>query len=171
MVTLQPNEKILMTIHKHWFVFFGRMITLLSVGVVPLFGFLFAPELELFINPDSLWYLLLFFAMMWWLVLLFLFFIEWLDYWLDAWVITDQRVIDIDQKGLFRREVSEFILARIQDVKIETPGFIGTVLKFGNIRIQTAGEESFTIEAVPHLNEIKNLIMSFAHRGAMRDPD
>ena len=44
MVTLQPNEKILMTIHKHWFVFFGRMVALLSVGAVPLFGFLFAPD-------------------------------------------------------------------------------------------------------------------------------
>ncbi|MEK7649796.1 MAG: PH domain-containing protein [Patescibacteria group bacterium] len=160
-----------MTIHKHWFVFFGRMLSLLFMGSVPFFGFLLAPELALAINPESLWFLLLFFAMIWWLVLLFIFFVEWLDYWLDAWIITDQRIIDIEQKSLFRREVSEFVIARIQDIKIETPGFIGTVLKFGNIRIQTAGEESFTIEAIPRLNETKNLIMSFAHRGALSDPD
>ncbi len=160
-----------MTLHKHWFVFFGRMFAILLLGLVPLFGFLFVPELERVIDPASLRYFLLFFAMIWWLVLLFIFFIEWLDYWLDAWIITDQRIIDIDQQSLFRREVSEFVLARVQDVTIEIPGFVETVLKFGNIRIQTAGEESFTIEAVPNLNEAKNLIMSFAHKSAAREPN
>ncbi len=152
-----------MTIHRHWFVFFGRMVALLVIGTVPLLGFVFAPELATVINPDYIWHLILFFSMIWWLMLLFMFFIEWLDYWLDAWIITDQRIIDIEQKGLFRREVSEFVLARVQDVTIETIGFIGTLLKFGNIRIQTAGEKDFTIKMIPNLNEAKNLIMSFAH--------
>jgi len=152
MITLKENEKILMTLHKHWLIIAGRLIFILTLGVIPLAGF--------FLTDNTA--LLIFALALWWLTLLLLFFIEWLDYWLDAWIITDLRIIDIEQKGLFHREASEFIISRVQDVTTTVPGLLATFFKFGNLTIQTAGEMSFTAYSVPNLNEAKNLILAQA---------
>ena len=141
-----------MTLHKHWLIIAGRLIFILALGTMPLAGFFFVSNTALLIFALALW----------WLTLLLLFFIEWLDYWLDAWIITDLRIIDIEQKGLFHREASEFIISRVQDVTTTVPGLLATFFKFGNLTIQTAGEMSFTAYSVPNLNEAKNLILAQA---------
>lgn len=81
----------------------------------------------------------------WLLVLWIIFFIEWTDYYLDLWIISDRRVIDMEQKGFFHREVTSFTYEQIQDITVETRGIIETILKFGTLHIQTAG----------HLRDIK----------------
>ncbi|MBI4121503.1 MAG: PH domain-containing protein [Candidatus Ryanbacteria bacterium] len=152
MVSLKQNEKILMTLHKHWLVLAGRVVAILLLATLPL------PTLFFFENMA-----LVFFCLsLWWLVLLLIFFIEWLNYWLDAWVITDTRIIDIEQRGLFHRETSEFAVSRVQDVTTSVEGVLATFLKFGDITVQTAGEMSFTAYAVPLTNEAKNLILDLA---------
>lgn len=66
---------------------------------------------------------------------------EWTDYYLDVWILTDKRLIDVEQRGLFHRKVSSLDLRNIQDIKIETKGLIATFLKFGDIHVQTAGAD------------------------------
>ena len=82
-----------------------------------------------------------------------------MDYYLDALVITDKRILNVDQSGLFRHTVSEFRLDRVQDVTIEVPNFIATMLRYGNITIQTAGEVSFSISEVPTPHIARDLIL------------
>ena len=93
---------------------------------------------------------------------LFIFFEMWLEYWLDAWIVTNFRLIDINQIGLFRREHSEIPLSRIQDISIETNGVLATFLGYGNIRIQTAGEDDFHGRTMPNLDEVKNCLMEYS---------
>lgn len=75
----------------------------------------------------------------WLLVLWVMFFIEWTDYYLDMIVITDKRIIDVEQKGFFHREVTSFLYDQIQDITVETRGVVRTFFKFGDLHIQTAG--------------------------------
>lgn len=164
MITLQENEKILATIHQHWIVIVGRMVIVLFLGAVP---FLFIPlEYEFldFVPESSIHPLTVFISSLWWMALTLLFFINWLQYWLNAWIITDTRVISIEQKSLFFRESSEFLLSRVQDITVETPGLFASFLGYGNISVQTAGETSFTGRRMPNLNEAKNLIMEHADK-------
>lgn len=105
----------------------------LSSGILPLDESI-KNAIETFVSKwkvfgYSLWFLLL------WVV----FFIEWTDYYLDLWVITDRRIIDVEQKGFFHREVTSFKFEQIQDITVETRGLIETFLKFGTLHIQTAG--------------------------------
>jgi len=58
---------------------------------------------------------------------------------LTAVVITTERVVDFDQHSLFVRQISETLFTNIQDITMEQNGFWATVLKFGTIKIQTAG--------------------------------
>lgn len=54
------------------------------------------------------------------------------------YIITNQRVIKIDQNGLFNREISEAEIERIQEISTEIKGPIRTIFNFGRVKIQTA---------------------------------
>jgi hypothetical protein len=57
----------------------------------------------------------------------------------NAFIITSQRVVDIDQRGFFDRTVSEAAFEKIQDVSYRVKGVWSTMLDFGTVVIQTAG--------------------------------
>ena len=94
-----------------------------------------------------------------------MFFVIWTSYYLDVLIITDKRVIDIDQKGFFSREVATLSLDKIQDITITISGILATFMDFGTVKIQTAGEsKEFTIRDVPEPAKIKSTIYSLQHR-------
>ncbi len=63
----------------------------------------------------------------------------WYIWSMNILAITNQRVIDINQHGLFRRTVAETTYDKIQDVRYTIHGLWQTMFKFGSIIIQTAG--------------------------------
>lgn len=88
-------------------------------------------------------------------------FLIWIDYYLDVWIITDERIVNIEQKGLFLREASDLEFSKIQDVTVDVVGLIPTVLNYGDVFIQTAGEkERFKFRQVPDPYALKSLIMA-----------
>lgn len=155
MIQLSENEKVVAAVHRHWIVV-ARKMTLVVLLLVPLIGIL------IFVSRVSQKFagLILYAVVIYFLFVLFLAFRSWIDYYLDMWILTDKRLIDIEQTGLFQREVSEIPLFRIQDVTVSIPGFAATFLKFGTITIQTAGEKDFYIREISKVYEIKDLIMN-----------
>lgn len=61
-------------------------------------------------------------------------FIAW---YFSVFIVTDQRLIQITQKGMFHRSVVDLGLSQIQMVNYEVSGLQETVLGFGTIMIQT----------------------------------
>lgn len=59
-------------------------------------------------------------------------------------LITNQRVIYLDQKNFFQRKIVETNLDKIQDVASDTNGAIKTALGYGNLIIRTAGASQGT---------------------------
>lgn len=90
-------------------------------------------------------------------------FVMFMDYWLDVFILTEKRLIDIDQTGLFSRTVAELRLYRIQDVTAQVKGFWQAIFDYGSVFIQTAGEiERFHFEKVPHPNKLAKDILELA---------
>lgn len=75
------------------------------------------------------------------LVAFFLFFgfYQWFVYNNHLYILTNQRVIIIEQKGLFGRKITEAELEKIQNMTVEVRGAVGTLLNFGDITLRTAG--------------------------------
>jgi hypothetical protein len=90
----------------------------------------------------------------------------WTDHYLDIWVITDRRIIAINQVTLFRRQIGSFRLEKLQDMNIEINGFIATMLHFGSIEAQTASgsEEEFQSRYMPNPRELKAVILEAADK-------
>lgn len=81
-------------------------------------------------------------------------------YYLNLHIVTEIRVVDIDQKGLFRHVVSTLNIGQIEDVTSDTSGILGTVFDFGTVYVQTAGaRERFEFQNVPHPAKLSKIII------------
>ena len=68
---------------------------------------------------------------------LLLFIPSWIAWYYSVFIVTDQRFIQITQKGLFHRSVVDIGLNQIQMVNYEVAGLQETLLGFGTIMVQT----------------------------------
>jgi len=66
-----------------------------------------------------------------------LFFPDWMSWYYSVFIVTDQRFIQITQKGFFHRSVVDMNLSQIQLVNYEISGLQETLLGFGTIMMQT----------------------------------
>lgn len=88
-----------------------------------------------------------------------------LDYYLDTWIVTTRRILNIEQTGLFGRTVSELRLYRIQDVTAVVNGMGATFFNYGNVEIQTAAEHThFLFEQVGAPNNIAKVILELSEK-------
>lgn len=163
---LEQNETILKVVRKHWFILFTKTLAMVIAGILPLIlvSLVFGNDFFQQFIKDSTMLLgpALFFAAAWLLLMWMALFTVWTDYYLDIWIITDRRVIAIDQRGFFDRQVSSFRLERMQNLTIEIEGLIETLFDFGDIDADTASTEHFRINGIPKPRDIKSLIQGCA---------
>lgn len=163
---LDPGEKVILEVRKHWIVFANHASGLLFAAFLPFILFtvlkIFVPGILSITFPGNNAALFLFFYSLWLLVLWLSFFVDWTKYYLDVWYVTEKRIIIADQKYLFDREISNIRFDKIQDVSVDVNGLIPTFLDFGNIRVQTASEDNteFIMTVVRHPEEVRRIIFS-----------
>ena len=87
------------------------------------------------------------------------FFPYWLSWFYSVFIVTDQRLIQITQKGLFHRSIVGLGLNQIQMINYEIAGLQETMLGFGTIMIQTL-VGSLTIHEVHHPAKIQKEMLS-----------
>lgn len=66
-----------------------------------------------------------------------IFFLPWVSWYFSLFIMTDQRFIQITQKGFFNRSVADVNLDLIQSINYEIKGLEQTILNFGTIKVQT----------------------------------
>ncbi len=62
---------------------------------------------------------------------------NWIGWFYSVYIVTNERIIEIKQHGLFNRRVTEFGLDKIQNVNYHITGLEAVVLHYGNITVQT----------------------------------
>lgn len=156
----KESEEVVLLLRQHPFTILIRVALFCLVSLVPIIvGIIFQAYLEkynwlnLFLFISSIYYLSLWLGIFYSLTM----------YTLNTVIITDQRIIDNNQQGLFNRKVSELHGHRIQDVSVHTSGIIETFLHFGNVTVQTAAsEKQFVFHQIPRPEKVKDVIMQIA---------
>lgn len=155
-IELEAGEEVLQIVRKHWFIIFVELFgafLLLLVPYLVLFVLAIFPNLLTAVGISLQDYTLLitFSTALWTLLSLLVGFTAWTHYYLDLWVITDRRIISVDQIHFFNRTVSMFRLERLQDIEFKVKGLIPTLLNFGTVQAQTAGahESNFYTTGLP----------------------
>lgn len=153
---LEKGEKIILSLRRHWLIFIKTILFHLILLGIPVALYFIALPLNWFNNLAIFFQsFILLFASAYYLTICALFFSAWTNYQLDTWFVTNHRIIDINQNGLFHRLISWQRLERIQDVASETKGFWGTFFHFGYVYIQTAGEKArFIFAQIPYPEEV-----------------
>ena len=147
----QEKEKIILLLRRHPFIILTKIVGWATIALIPVIFYLFMGNLigGLF-SFELLQALTVLFMSIYYLYIWLFAFHSFVDYYLDVWIVTDERIVNIEQKGLFARTVSEQKLYRIQDVTSELKGFFSTLLDYGTVYIQTAAEkERFIFKQVP----------------------
>lgn len=125
-------EKVEMVIRRHWIVF-------VVVGLYGLFGVIISLAILWMFGATT--FALLGLSIFWMFFSMFLY-IEWLNHELDLFVITNNRVICVEQKSFLNRVVGECNLWQVQEVGSQTKGFFSNIFNYGTITITTAGSTS-----------------------------
>lgn len=145
----EAKEKIILLLRRHWItnlpwiLIAGLMIILPPfVRTFPFFTFL----------PGRFQLMAL---IIWYLLTIAFIFEQFLIWFFNVNIITDERIVDIDFYSLLYKEVSDCPIDRIQDVTYTMGGVTRTVFDFGNVLIQTAAEVTqFEFLAVPQPRRI-----------------
>jgi hypothetical protein len=111
------------------------------------------------------------FILTWLFVVWNIAFVIWTNQWLDVLVITNLHIIDIEQIGLWNREISTLNLEKIQDVSSKTEGLIASLLDYGDVEPQTAGSiTNFIVNRVEYPDVIRQVINEQVNNRLNPDP-
>lgn len=142
---LEEDETLIGVVHQHWLfgvtALFWPTLLLAVTWSTPL----------LFPASELLLYGLLLTSVVlgvWWLRNFF-------DYFLDAWIITDQGIIDIAWHGWFHRESTRVVYSDLQGISYEIKGVMGTLLRFGTISIEKMSTGSHM--SLPHVRRPRSV--------------
>ncbi len=154
------DEKIHIVVRQHWVVLFKKLFI----------WFFFALALVLFrkygqtvfpgLFQNDIGKITTLFTQVYTLFLTLSLYLIWMLYYLNVQIITNLRIVDIDQVGLFSHEVSELHIENIEDVTSNVSGILGTIFNYGDVFVQTAGsKERFEFSDVPNPGSINKLVL------------
>lgn len=147
-----PGEKVILVFRQHPVVLRLQLIygmLAILVGIIPLL---------IFPLSDVALYIMI--------GVPFLVFAYWFYYWIgwyySVYIVTNQRLIDITQHGLFNRKVSEVGFDKVQSINYHIKGLQAALLKFGDINVQTYTGE-WTLRSIMHPEEVHSQMMEVTH--------
>ncbi len=137
---LREWEKVEMVIRRHWIIFvflafYGFIGLIINILLYILF-------------TSGLWLNILTIIYVLWLIVYI--YIIWINHELDMYVVTNSRIIWIEQIWFLNRQVSQCTLKDVQEVNSKTQWFFANMLDYWDLTIQTAWNTSnFKMEFVP----------------------
>ena len=125
--------------------FYLLLIPLLLTSIPPL---IWQNNIELFLLP-----------LIGLLIGLLMFFYHFILWYFSVYIVTDQRIRQVTQRGLFGKDVIDLGLSKIQNISYNIPGFTGEIFKFGTIVVQTFVGD-LVIHQVEHPDSIYNKLQN-----------
>lgn len=174
-LNLHSGEEIKYIVRHHWAGFVSTSLIVLAMAAVPLLALIIIHIM--FPNPSAnMAFTATIIISAYFLFLLTFLFSNWVNYYYDIVFITTQRMINVNQQGLFSRQTSELSLRQIQDASAEVEGFWRTAFNYGLLVIETAGRGTgedlthrsalagyFTMPDLPDPNRLARLILELHH--------
>ncbi|OGM99955.1 MAG: hypothetical protein A3B91_04955 [Candidatus Yanofskybacteria bacterium RIFCSPHIGHO2_02_FULL_41_29] len=165
MIDLDPGEKVVLKVRRHKLSFVFEILFLVFFVALPPFLFWVSENTTAIKGNDFALFSAIYSTIL--LIAWIIFFIIWTNYYLDVLIVTEKRIINVEQKGFFNREAATLRLDKIQDISINVSGILATFLNFGTLKIQSAGEApEFIIRDIPDPNKVKMTIYDLYNKQA-----
>ncbi len=144
---LEKGEKIKYVAHVHPFLVYPKLFKVLLLGILmPALGFyLFPPFYAIWIG--------------WAVIGVLLFVYRILQWYLDAWIVTNNAVIKQEWHSLFDQNTSKIEYGNIEGVSNQIKGFWGTIFRFGNLQIDHMSGNPILLKDVASPRDVEHQIL------------
>lgn len=126
-IKLLPEERVIKIIHQAWLTFLLQIFLAILLIVLPFF--LMFPLFQLGSWGIAVFLILILIALIYSLRVLFIAYC-------NTFVLTNKRLIDIEQKGIFSRTISEIPFRKIDEVLLKRKGIFQTVFGYGTLTVR-----------------------------------
>lgn len=151
--TQEPGEEVVLFLRQHLIVnalWIAMCILLLTLPSV--FSF-FPPFAGL---PANYQFVV---TLMWYLFVSGFALAKLMGWFFNIYILTDERIVDIDFVNILFRKISTAKIEEIQDVNVEASGALQTFFDYGGVFIQTAATlPEFDFVNIPHPDKVATII-------------
>lgn len=161
-IILRQNENLVKIVRKHVMfllpVFFTWPLVVVALVLVR-----YLARFDFF----GYWPLILAFAVLLVLLVVMYRFFIWR---MDALIITDQRVVENEQRGFFSKTVTELLYRDILEISYSKEGMTASICNYGDIKIRTASENEIVFEKIPNPAGVVEVINRIRQSGFVAAP-
>jgi uncharacterized membrane protein YdbT with pleckstrin-like domain len=133
---LKEGETLKIAIRRHWIVYVFVALYALVWVIISASTFI-TFWLEFFTTMLNI---------VFWLFYSIFLYIEWLNHELDLYIVTNNRVIWVEQISWMNRNTRECNLWQVQEVSSKTKGIFANIFNYGTLSIQTAGANTNNLD-------------------------
>jgi len=167
----ESGEKIILFLRAHFITLLPAILQIIIIFILPFFT---VPILSLLrINFfDSLGGAQVFWIIVVWYLFFFGFsFYKFIFWYFNVYIVTNERIVDFDFRGILHKETAYANLSQIQDVTPKIIGFFGTYFHYGDVFIQTAAAKNeFDFHAVANPDDVARTILEEVRREEGESP-
>jgi uncharacterized membrane protein YdbT with pleckstrin-like domain len=156
--TQEQGEKIILFVRQHLIVNLPWVLVTIVLVIAPtvIFPLLFrlvilnmALPASYYVIGTIFWYLATFgFALS-----------SFIGWFFNIYIVTNERIIDIDFFYLLYKKFAQAELTKIQDINYTSGGILATLFNYGNVRVETAGEApNIDFDAIPFPEKVVETI-------------
>lgn len=158
---IDEDEKVLALIKRHPFGIIKLYVEIfLAIGVMAGLIYYLLPEIVAVDDNASLYAAVGLGVVLIGAFLLIIAFAATVIYNQNQLIVTDKTITQTLQLSLFNKKTSQLSVTNIEDVTANSNGFFPTILGYGRLLIETAGEqENFHFDYCPHADHYAKLIL------------
>ncbi len=149
----EDKEEIILVLRRHWLTNLSWIFLFFLMILIPIFAL---PLSILDFFPKNYHFIL---ALFWYLLSFAIAFEKFLSWYFNVFILTEERVIDIDFFNLLDKKFSEAKISMIQDVTAKSIGVSQTLFNYGTVLVQTAAEiPVIVIDKIPNPNLVLQVL-------------
>ena len=158
--TQKHNEKIILFLRSHFITNISWIALSLILIILPIIILTFLPTFGIdFLSSQSTTRFTTVYTLFYYLMVFSYVFISFLHWFYNVFIVSSERVVDIDYSDIVVHNIAVTNLSHIEDVNYTQSGFIPTFFNYGDLFVQTAGnEKNFEALSIPKPREATHII-------------
>ena len=156
----REDEKLLLTFRRHIFALRKGVLVLIVVSLVGFVPLMISPN-----NSSLTW-----FGVAGIVIGCLAFFYHWIGWYFTVYIVTDQRLRQQRQRGLFNSSITEIAWDKVQVIPNVQRGVMSSLFNYGIIVIQTYVGD-LVITMVPDATHVADVMREQYYRRAGKEPE
>lgn len=160
-----PNEVLILLLRAHPFTQIPWVVNTIIIGILIMVLLAFVSSYVLF---QQLIFLII-------ASVIFLGSYVWfnfLSWFFNVGIITNERIIDMDYHGIIYKEITGTHIDRVEDITVKSGGYFESFFDYGDVFIQTAGKEAnIEFDNVPKASEVVKIINDLIEKHGKSQPN